>query len=494
MRQCARTFARLLVLSNLYSLSAFVHWKVFPRCCKQIPRPRNFDTGDIYSSARQYATCSKSSDDIEDMPESKRIRNRPTKRTNSNRRRSIRSRDRLRAQHKDRTQRGGAYKSSHATFQQVNALHLPYKIDSWMKDVYKEQTNKSSMNSIHHPFENFSSRDGINFVKLLQSKQAYESIVLFVQLGNPDVKVFTTAVFALALSGGSYRQRAVDLLHHMDQQKVKPTSLTVIAVLGSLDGPDAVSELMKNMEGRGVVMTTEVFNSAIYAIRRTPRGQSEVSNTDFQVALNLFQKMKSKRILPSSKTYHALMQVLARTGKVELAMSLLRQWKTSPIETIRSNDFVWLAALHVCAQASDCDTAIQLVMEMQDMGCVPTLRHCSALLRAFARVGADNLAIGTLQLMLGDDDSFQIGSSRELRLPRISPDLIALNTVIKSCAGAGNFKGASIIFQRMKAGEFLDPETFDPILPDKITYHSILQSCRDTNLARDIVREVRILI
>ncbi|CAJ1940268.1 unnamed protein product [Cylindrotheca closterium] len=454
----------------------------------------------MFLTSRQYASWKKLSDDIDEMPESKRIRNRSTKRIypksrpsdgNFQRAPQRKINDRFRNPNKGGTQRSGYQVRTPEAFRNVYASNTPDKINRWMKDIYDEQTNQSLKDKTPNPFASLSSRDEINFVKLLQSKQAYESILLFVQLGNPDVKVFTTAIFALALSRGPYRQRALDVLPLMDQQKVEPTSLTLIALLGSLDGPNAVSELMRTMERRGITMTTEVFNSAIYAICRTPWGQSTAENSDFQVALNLFQKMKAKRIQPSSKTYHALLQVLAKTGKVDLAIPLLRQWKMSPIAVIRSSDFVWLAAMHVCAQASDCDTVIQLAMEMQEMGCSPTLRHCSALLRAFARAGNDKLAFGTLQLMLGDVDTVEIGNTRELRLPRIAPDLVALNTVIKSCAKAGNFEGASLIFQRMKAGEFFDPDTHYPISPDLITFHSMLQSCRDANLARDIVREIR---
>lgn len=500
MRPYAIHLALVLVLSNLHSFLAFVHWEVFPRSSQKITRPHDINHGAVCLSGRQNSSWKKLSDDIDDMPESKRIRNRPTKRIFSKDRRSAgrlqrnsrrKSNDRFGSPVKGGIQRGKYHVRTPEAFQDVEALHIPWKINRWMQDIYDKHTNQSSEEQTKNLFEGFSSRDEINFVKLLQSKHAYESILLFIQLGKPDVKVFTTSIFAFALSRGPYRQRAIEILPLMDQQNVEPTSLTIIALLGSLDGPVAVAELMKTMERRRIRMTTEVFSSAIYAIRRTPRGQSEADNSDVEVALNLFQRMKTKRIQPSSKTYHALFQVLAKTGKVDLMLSLLRRWKTSPIEVIRSSDFVWLAAMHVCAQASDCDTVIQLATDMQEMGCTPTLRHCSALLRVFLRAGDDRLALGALELMLGEVGSIQIGNTRKLKLPRISPDLVALNTVIKSCAGAGNFEAASSVFQRMKAGEFLDPETFDPITPDLITFHSILQSCRDGNLARDIIRDVR---
>jgi pentatricopeptide repeat protein len=128
---------------------------------------------------------------------------------------------------------------------------------------------------------------------------------------------------------------------------------------------------------------------------------------------------------------------------------------------------------------------------MQAAGYAPTLRHCSALLKAFARAGRDDLALATLQMMLGDRDFGEL-EKLNFSLPCTSPDLIALNTVIKSCAKGNNLDGVMSIFERMQAGEFQDPESSLVISPDQITFHSMLQACRDPKTARDIVKEVRI--
>lgn len=359
-------------------------------------------------------------------------------------------------------------------------LQTPKKINMWLRDMRPKNHPSTG------PFNGWSIRDQVSFVKLLQQRNAFDAIMSFLDLGKPDVKVYTTATFAVALSG-HHRKKALAILKKMDGRNVEPTALTIIALLGALDGPSSVSKMMNEMEDRGVAMNTEVFNSAIYAIRRFPRS-SNPDDMDWQVALNLFQKMRSKRIQPSSKTYHALLQVLSRTGKASLAMSLLQQWK-STTSTLATDDHVWGAAINVCAQAADYDKAIHLVMEMQEAGCTPTLRHCSALLKAFSRAGRDDFALATLQMMLGDTDCGDLAKTN-LSLPFTSPDLIALNTVIKACSEARNLDGVMSIFERMQAGEFRDPETCRVISPDRITFHSMLQACRDPTTAREIVKEV----
>jgi pentatricopeptide repeat protein len=362
----------------------------------------------------------------------------------------------------------------------VLKLQNPMKINRWLRLLSNEKNFK---------LDSWSTRDQIEFVKVLKERKAYDAIMMFLDFGKPDVKVFTTATFSMALSQ-KHRDKAFEILNKMDECSVEPTALTVIAILGSLDGPSDVSNVMKDMDNRGIVMNAEVFNSAMYAIRRVPRGSKPDAN-DWQVALNLFQKMRSKRIQPTSKTYHAILQVLGRTGKVTMAKSLLQQWKSSA-NSLQTDDYVWLAAISVCAQAADHEGAIRLITDMQEVGCTPTLRHSSALLKTFSRAGRDDLALMTLQMMLGENH-FEESKRPTFTLPCVPPDLIALNTIMKACAKANNFESALSVFRRIQAGEFTDPTSSRVIAPDQITFHSMLGACHDSKVAKDIVREVRVL-
>lgn len=364
----------------------------------------------------------------------------------------------------------------------LNSLHSSNEIDLWLRKISEKSKVSNDL-----PFQNWNTRDQVEFVKILQERKAYEGIISFLYLGKQNVKVFTTAAFAMSLSK-SHRRKANDILDIMLNRGIKPTSLTVIAILGGVDGPSAVFEVMKRMESSGVQMNDEAYNSAIFAVGRTPTG-SRPDDKDWQMGLSLLQKMKAQRIKPTSKTYFALLQVLGRTGKVSIAMSLIQQWKSQNTDLTQNSDQVWASAINVCAQAADHHGAIKLVKDMQEMGCVPKLRHCSALLKAFSRAGEDKLALVSLQMMLGEKTEDKNGAI--FSLPKVEPDLIALNTVIKACSKANNIDGVTSIFDRIKAGEFVDPKSNKIICPDHITYHCVLGVCSSPKVAKNIVKEMR---
>lgn len=362
----------------------------------------------------------------------------------------------------------------------VYSLRSPYKINNWLKEI--SQKNQSKTN----PFYGWNTRDQIEFIKVLKETKAYEGIMVFLDLGKQNVKVFTTATFAMALSK-THRGLGIQIFDKMEKSGIEATSLSAIALLGSIDGPSAVSEIMKRLEKSGVSMSTEAYNSAIFAIGRTPTG-TKLDDKDWQFALNLLQKMRSQRIKPTSKTYHALLQILGRRGKVGIAMSLIQQWKTQNPVSVQGGDHVWASAINVCAQATDYIGAIKLIKDMQEMGCTPKLRHCSALLKALASAGQDELALASLQMMIGEtvENGPAEGSENTVfHLPKIEPDLIALNTVMKACAKANNVNAVKLMFQRIKSDEF-------PLIsPDLITYHCILKVCSSSDTAKDILKEVR---
>jgi pentatricopeptide repeat protein len=368
----------------------------------------------------------------------------------------------------------------------VERLKSSRRINDWMQHL--ATNGKFSDPPI---FGTWGIQDQIEFIKLLQDKGAYKAIMLFLDnSGRQHVKVCTTAVFAMTLSPND-RSKAIDILNKMDQQGVEPTSLTFIALLGSVDGPAATFQMIKRIETyTKVKWNAEIFNSAIYACRRSPRG-SGPNDKDWQAALNLFQQMRRKHINPTIKTYHAVLQVLSRTGKVQMAKSILQQLKNTP--NLKADDRVWAAAINVCAQAGDYEGAIEFMNEMQEDGCRPNLLHCSALLKAFAQTGQDQMALMALTMMLGEDGSTDtsIGAEPGFRLPPTTPDVVALNTVLTVCSKAGNFEGAMLILKRIKAGDFRDPKSQEVISPDRITYHSLLVACRDPKAAKDIVKEVR---
>ena len=363
----------------------------------------------------------------------------------------------------------------------VRELRMPRDIDGWMREIVGGSPGI---------FNRWRTKAQIDFVKILQEKKAYGAVMIFLrEITQADVKVCTTAMFGFALSI-NHRHLAINVLDLMDERRIEPTSLTFIAVLGSVDGAKATSSLMKRIEAyKKVELTEEVFNSAIFACKR--RSSDGETSAQWQTALNLLQVMRRKRIIPSLKTYHALFQVLGGTGQVQMAKSLLQQLHSTA--GLAADDRVWAAAINVCADIGDYDGALHFVREMNTLGHRPNLLICSVVLKAFALGGQDKLALQALDMMMGrkaqctPDDI-----PRTFHLPPVSPDRIALNTVISACAKATNLAGAIEVLERMKRGEFLDPENGQEVTPDLISYHSVLKYCADPGIAVSLVKEMRL--
>ena len=384
-------------------------------------------------------------------------------------------------------------------WKQVNRIQSSKELEIWIRQ---------------QSFDELKIPDQISFVKLLQSKGEFKAILYFLDslTNKPNVKVCTTAMFAMALST-HHRHEALGILEFMDRKTVAPTSLTFIALLGSIDGPAATTYMMSRFEKyKEAKMNAEVYNSAIYACRRIrssgankslheqQQRPENINDDDWQVALGLLRRMRNRGIQPTTKTFHALLQVLARSGKVGMATALLQQIKNTP--GLEPDDSVWAAFLNVCAQASDHRGAIKIINDMQRDGCRPNLRHCSALIKAFVKSKQDQLALQALEMMIGsslssndidyEDATAKVQKDCPFRLPRTTPDLVALNTVMAALGKAKNYEAAISIFDRMKAGEFHDPHNKNIVIkPDLITYHHLLNSCSNPVDAREIVKEVR---
>jgi pentatricopeptide repeat protein len=391
-----------------------------------------------------------------------------------------------RKEFQNRTQPSNHQISKDQAWEKVDRLGSSQYIDAWMEKlaVASKTTSLSS-------FETWSVRHQIDFIRLLQSRGAYASIMIFVKHFSFDVYVYTTAISAMALSQ-QHRKKALVLLDEMDKRKILPTAYTFTALICSVDGPDDTRNIMKKLNTyQKVRLTVEIYDSAIHACRRTPKGALP-SNKDWQTALNLFQQMRRNRITPTTKTYVALLQVLARTGQVKMAVTLLEEIQNTP--GLHADDRVWGAAMNVCAQAGDYQEAIRLIMEMQQLDCRPNTRHCSSLLKAFARAGQDKLALRALDMMLAPPGSSNLpfdGGGQLFTLPPTPPDLVALNTVLAACSKVGNFNDTMALFKRIKAGEFREDNTGQPISLDQISFHSVLSSCRSPKIARELVKEVR---
>jgi pentatricopeptide repeat protein len=397
----------------------------------------------------------------------------------------------------------------------VRSLNLAKQINAWMEGLVNEKLNDET-NSTCIPDQGVSVLDGWttadqnDFIRLLKDCKAFDAMLMFIiHFASQDVYVYTTGIFAMGMSV-HHRHLAMVLMDQMEQRGIQPTALTCTALLGSVDGPDAVIKLMNRFKAyskEGVEWNVDMFDSAIYACGREKqqpkRGRNNHQNNNnprlrdrsWQTAMNLFHQMRQYRLAPTTNTYVALLRALAPTGQVKIALSLLDGLQHTP--SLKLDDRVWGAAINICAQASDYKASIRVIQQMQQLGVQPSLRHCTALLKALTRSEQDDLALNVLEMMLGNVENSSItlvsstkGDRFSLSLPPTAPDIIALNTVLSACSKAGNFKGTKDLFDRIKEGAFLDPQSGHPIAPDRISYHCVLAACRDPNVAREIVKEV----
>ena len=356
------------------------------------------------------------------------------------------------------------------------------EINDWISSL--AQMEKSS-------FAQWNMKDQNDFIRLLKDCRAFDAIVTFtIRLARQHVFVYTTAMFAVAVSSND-RDKALLLLDQMDDRDILPTALTYTALLGSVDGPKEVLKMMSRLkEYQDVVKLTDaVFDSAIFACGRLRTSSSHDMDSTWQTALSLFRQMRGQRIAPTTKTYLALMQVLGKTGQVKIALSILDELRNSP--NLKIDERVWGAAINVCAQAADYKSSIQVIRYMQEEKFKPNIHHCSALLKSMSKSGQYKLALRTLQIMV-DGGTLSLSKRPDLSftLPLTRPDLVALNTVMAACSKAGNYNATKALFDRVRTGEFNDPETGEQIAPDRISYHSVLAACRSPDLARELVKEV----
>jgi pentatricopeptide repeat protein len=395
-------------------------------------------------------------------------------------------------------------------------------------------------------------KEAIIFVRYLQQRHAYDSIIPFISMLDSQfcgrnsaklIKIYTTALFALSSSGyhnGGRREFhinceacAYEVLDIIERKDVKPTTLTFIALFGCLhgSGSDSVLRLYNRLQKSypNVEWNAELYNTAIASCKKGRRGRSQVdidsnskSSCDdehWQAGFFLFQQMQRRHICPTSKTYLALLEVVSNTGKIPVVRSLIRQLQGSGVvvdptttnertevsqphffeveqtEEATIRERIWIAALNSCSIVGDYRQALLFTKEMTT-STPPTklnLRHCTSLLKTFAAARRDKLALTALDAMMGNTTStLYIGGCEHLHLPRTDPDLVALNTVLKCLNHAGNYREARNLFDRIARGDFDDPNGMGKIIPDRISYHCMLMSCRDPLYAKTLVKSMRL--
>jgi len=438
--------------------------------------------------------------------------------------------------------------ASVAVIKILDNIDSPDKIEKWIVGQLKRfRSQKQQNNTSISPWAKWSIHEQVEFVKYLQRRRAFNSILSFLSVldfdqnktGNENmpikkqdrlVKVYTTALFAISASRIDRDPNAkklldekaivLEVLDQMQRNHVAATTLTYVAIFKNLQGRSSdVMGMIRFVEKRELTLPktertiwdAEVYHAAIYAcgcqtdrLRRVNRKGDKFSpsnsKNDWQTPLSLMQHMQRNGIQPNSKTYLAVLDVLVQNeAKIPIITSIVNQWINAR-EAGRCDgsqeDRIWAKALNACAVVGDVCQALQFVTEMSKLS-KPNLRHCTALLKSFARadgVGRDQLAITALNAMMGNTTAFleiQDGNKDfQVLLPRTDLDLVALNTAISIVVKNGSYNDAQKLFDRIMGGDFIDSNGL-VLSPDRITYHTLLSGCRDPTIAKQIIKEMR---
>jgi len=436
--------------------------------------------------------------------------------------------------------------SSHlAVTRKIDTFGSPDEIEKWIAEQLRDQLRN---NTSHSFWANWNVHEQVKFVKYLQKRHSFASILLFLSIfdydnakrhgANPSdnsgmqqnlVKVYTTALFAIPSTFDQspyddtefHRKRTVlKILDQMQRNHVSATTLTYVAIFKNLQGnPADVIEMIRFLEKRELQLpkseriswNADVYHAAIYACRshihnsrRTGQRMTNTSPTNFvnnwQTALNLMHHMQRRGIKPNSKTYLAILDVMAQNkAKLPVIKSIVNQWihaRAAGRCDDTEEDRIWAMALNACAVTGDVCQALQLIEDMSKT-CKPNLRHCTALLKSFARAkgaGQDRLVMIALDAMMGNKTAAleMQDSNKQYRvvLPRTDLDLVALNIILSIVVKAGSFENAQLLFHRIQDGEFVDAKG-KKISPDRITYHNFLAGCRNPEVAKETIKEMR---
>ena len=364
-------------------------------------------------------------------------------------------------------------------------------------------------NEYESPFKQFYPYEHTQFIQELASRNADKAILDYIR-NFSDHSVFVYASAISGLSGApapssrkvtsklrSQRQ-ALDLLSDMDDRGVIPNKYVFTAIINHAQNASDATKLLSDLQQRypRIRLGREVYNAAIHACTRQEEPTDPKMSVDgeetWQTALGLFLQMKKKGLKPDQQTYSSLILSCGQAGQVRVAMSLLEEMPMPP------NQFVWGAALTVCAKVGDAERATDVMERMMKCGTKLNSRHIGAYISALAKAGEDQVVLEMMDgLKRRTPVRLSLYGSNSFVIPPVPCDIVLINSAIHACSQANNHQEAKRLFDELKRGEFIGSQTSrssvgdSPIRPDEITYNTLLSSCRNATEAKVLVREMR---
>jgi len=377
-----------------------------------------------------------------------------------------------------------------------------YDLAKSMKSLRSDKDRKELLDNTK-----LSSRGETDLIRLLGSQRAYQPMIFLLDHSSngPSVHSYTSAIAALSQSShNNDRKKALKLLDIMPEHGIIPNSFTFTAAFLAVDGPVKAREMMnrirkietENMNDfvkHDSLYNIFTFNSAIHSCSRGK------SSEGFQTAYEFYQTMEKHGIPPNEKTLASILHCAAKSisflshaSKKKLVMNdaLDFLYRMRFVKGIQPSSKAWGAALSVCAAAGADDKGEEIFRSMEETGCEKNIMHYNQYLSVLAKAGKDEKVWEVFE---------------DMRLnSNVMPEIVTLNTVLGSFARTSNYQKAVELLNRMKQGEFELCEerngrdyvatrgnnVANKLLPDTISYNSVLSACSDAKEAYKLVNEV----
>ncbi|CAM9612319.1 unnamed protein product [Hapterophycus canaliculatus] len=237
-------------------------------------------------------------------------------------------------------------------------------------------------------------------------------------------------------------------------------NICIDAYAKSGEWESAVALLRRDMPEAGIAPDVASYASAMHAAQKAG---------EWEVALDLWDEIATRRSrpgrsrsssslpAPNDHTYGIAIDVCAKAGLVDRALSLLSESKRAGLSPslIRFN-----SAIDACARAGRWGQALELVREIREAGLEPDEVSFTSAMAAFPEQGDRRIT--------EQEASQGLALVEEMRSYRRPPTNFTHSAAIALCAGSGEHERAMELFQELKASG----ET-----PNQAVYTAVIGSC-----------------
>jgi pentatricopeptide repeat domain-containing protein 1 len=194
-----------------------------------------------------------------------------------------------------------------------------------------------------------------------------------------DTYCYTAAIEAC--SKGGLWQKAIMLLHEMEENGIVPSEVTfnvVITACGNGGQWKKAMELLSVMRRRQIPVNLYVYNAAITALSKAAKKRTSTTTSIqalpdhegqslYQEAMALLDQMRKDGIEPDGFSFTSTISCCGYEGRWQEALELIRAMREGGPRT-QPNKLAYTAAMTSCGKWGQVDDAILLFRQMQQQG------------------------------------------------------------------------------------------------------------------------------